>query len=101
VVLGHGGDDGSGGVGEDRLAEVTRTQQGEIVATGKTPHPCRLFLDSHVGSGPLSPGARQLGEARMGLLRPGGDRGHLVQAHVLDRCGAAPVGGGELGSQGV
>jgi hypothetical protein len=33
------------------------------------------------------------------LVRPGGDRRHGVQPHVLDSRGAPPVGGFELGAE--
>ena len=92
MVLGHGRDHRLSGIVEDRLGEVAGVQQRQVVAAGKARDPGQLFVLGYVTGCPLSPSGGQLGEAAMGLLGPGGDRGNLPETHRLDDGRAASMG---------
>ncbi len=96
VPLRHGGHDRPGGVAEDGIGEVGEAEEGQVIALPQAHHEGHLGILRHVRGSSSAPLLGELGEAEVALLRPGGDRGHLVKAHVLHRRGAAPVGGAEL-----
>ncbi len=84
MVLGDGGDDRLGGVGEDRLAEVIAVKQRQVVSVLQARDPGDLLVLRDVACRPFAPSFGELGEAVLGLVRPGGDRRDGVQFHVLD-----------------
>ena len=99
MVLGDSCDDRLGGIGEDRLAEVLAVKKRQVVSVLEARDPGDLLVLFDVTRGPFPPVIGELGEAVLGLVRPGGDRRHGVQFHVLDGRGASPMGGFELGPE--
>ena len=94
-MLGHRRDHRLSGVVEDRLGKVVGVQERQVVAAGEARDPRQLLVLGDVCGCPLSPGGGQLGEAAVSLLRPGGDRGNLPEAHRLNDCRLASMSGDE------
>jgi predicted nucleic acid-binding protein len=92
VALGNGHHDGLGGVSEDRNAEVVRAQERQVVAVSQRRDEGELIVHGDVFACAIPPLPGQGGETVLGLVRPRGDRGHLVQSHVLDAGGSPSMG---------
>jgi hypothetical protein len=91
VVLGHGRDNRRGRVAEDRLGEVCAPQQWQLVSAREAPDPGKPIILRHMRSRALSPRVGELREARVGLVWPRGDRGHLPETHLFDDGRPAPA----------
>jgi hypothetical protein len=101
MVLGDGCDDRLGGVGEDPLGKVIAAKERQVVSVLEARDPGDLLVLSDVTCGPFAPTFGELGEAVLCFVRPGGDRRHGVQSHVLDGGRASPVGRFELGLEAL
>jgi hypothetical protein len=74
MVLRHRCDDTVSGIGEDRLAKVIVAKQWQVVSVLQARDPGDLLVLRDVARRPFAPSFGELGQAVLGLVRPGGDR---------------------------